>query len=53
VIERFSLHCRQALVAAEQEARSLKHGQIATEHVLLGLLRVEESVAARACGCWA
>jgi ATP-dependent Clp protease ATP-binding subunit ClpC len=48
VIERFSTHCREALAAAEREARALKHGQVATEHVLLGLLRVEESVAARA-----
>jgi ATP-dependent Clp protease ATP-binding subunit ClpC len=47
VIERFSLHCREALAAAEREARSLKHAQIGTEHVLLGLLRVEESVAAQ------
>jgi ATP-dependent Clp protease ATP-binding subunit ClpC len=48
VIEEFSPHCRQALAASEGEARALKHGGIATEHVLLGLLRVEESVAARA-----
>jgi ATP-dependent Clp protease ATP-binding subunit ClpC len=48
VIDRFSPHCRQALAAAEREARSLKHGQIATEHLLLGLLRIEDSVAARA-----
>lgn len=26
----------------------MKHGQIATEHVLLGMLKVEESIAARA-----
>jgi len=48
VIDRFSTHARQALAAAESEARSLKHAQIGTEHVLLGLLRVEESVAAQA-----
>jgi ATP-dependent Clp protease ATP-binding subunit ClpC len=48
VIERFSVHCREALAAAEREARSLKHAQIGTEHVLLGLLRVEGSVAAQA-----
>lgn len=48
MIERFSSHCRAALVAAEHEARLLNHGQIATEHVLLGLLRVEESIAAQA-----
>ena len=48
MIDRFSPRCRQALAAAEREARSLKHGQIATEHLLLGLLRVEDSVAAHA-----
>src|SRR3954454_318900 len=48
VIERFSTHAREALAAAEREARSLKHAQIGTEHVLLGLLRVEESLAAQA-----
>ena len=48
MIERFSAHAREALAAAEREARSLKHAQIGTEHVLLGLLRVEESVAAQA-----
>jgi ATP-dependent Clp protease ATP-binding subunit ClpC len=48
VIDRFSPRCRRALVAAEREARSLKHGHIATEHLLLGLLRVEDCVAARA-----
>jgi ATP-dependent Clp protease ATP-binding subunit ClpA len=48
VIERFSLRCRQALSSAEREARLLKHGQIATEHLLLGLLKVEDSTAARA-----
>ena len=47
VIDRFSAHCREALASAEREARSLKHGHIATEHLLLGLLRVEGSVAAR------
>lgn len=48
MIERFSTHARAALAAAEREARSLKHSQIGTEHVLLGLLRIEESVAAQA-----
>src|SRR5689334_9554900 len=47
MVERFSLHCRQALAASEREARSLKHAHVATEHVLLGLLSVEDSVAAQ------
>jgi ATP-dependent Clp protease ATP-binding subunit ClpC len=48
VIERFSPHCRAAVAAAEREARALRHGSIGTEHVLLGLLSVEASVAGRA-----
>jgi ATP-dependent Clp protease ATP-binding subunit ClpC len=48
VVDRFSPHCRRALAATEREARSLKHGHVATEHLLLGLLRTEESVAAQA-----
>jgi ATP-dependent Clp protease ATP-binding subunit ClpC len=47
MVDRFSPNCRAALVAAEREARSLKHGHVGTEHVLLGLLKVEDSVAAR------
>jgi len=47
VLDRFSQNCRKALVAAEREARFLGHGQVATEHVLLGILRVQESCAAR------
>jgi ATP-dependent Clp protease ATP-binding subunit ClpA len=47
LIERFTSHAREALAAAEREARALEHREIATEHLLLGLLRVEESVAAR------
>ena len=48
MLERFSPHCRQALAAAEREARLLRHGHVATEHLLLGLLRVQDSVAAQA-----
>jgi ATP-dependent Clp protease ATP-binding subunit ClpA len=50
LLERFSSHAREALAAAEGEARALKHREVATEHLLLGLLRVEESVGARALG---
>ncbi len=32
---------------AQEEARSLKHGHIGTEHLLLGMLREREGVAAR------
>jgi ATP-dependent Clp protease ATP-binding subunit ClpC len=48
VVERFSPHARQALAAAEREARSMKHAHVATEHLLLGLLKVEDCVAAQA-----
>jgi ATP-dependent Clp protease ATP-binding subunit ClpC len=40
------------LPAAEREARALGHRAVATEHLLLGLLRVDESVAARALRRW-
>jgi len=35
------------VVLAQEEARSLRHNYIGTEHLLLGLLREEEGVAAR------
>jgi len=35
------------VVLAEQEARGLSHNYIGTEHLLLGLLREEDGVAAR------
>ena len=34
-------------VLAQEEARTLKHDYIGTEHILLGLLREEEGLAAR------
>ena len=36
------------VVFAQEEARTLKHNYIGTEHILLGLLRVEDGVAAQA-----
>jgi ATP-dependent Clp protease ATP-binding subunit ClpC len=39
---------RHALLLAHEEARALRHSFIGTEHILLGLLREDESVAARA-----
>ena len=35
------------VVLAQEEARGLKHNYIGTEHILLGLLREEEGLAAR------
>jgi len=45
---RFSEPGRTVLVAAQDEVRSLKHNYVGTEHVLLGLLREEGSIAQRA-----
>lgn len=45
--ERWTERARQAVVLAQEEARNLKHAQIGTEHLLLGLLREEEGLAAR------
>jgi ATP-dependent Clp protease ATP-binding subunit ClpA len=47
VFERFTERARQVVVFAQDEARSLGHDYIGTEHLLLGLLREEEGLAAR------
>jgi Clp amino terminal domain, pathogenicity island component len=47
VFERFTERARQVVVLAQNEARSLRHNYIGTEHILLGLLREEEGLAAR------
>jgi len=47
VFERFTAQARQVVVIAQDEARALKHNYIGTEHLLLGLLREEEGLAAR------
>jgi excisionase family DNA binding protein len=44
--ERFNDPARRALEAAQEEAQCLKHNFIGTEHLLLGLLRQDMSVAA-------
>jgi len=48
MFERFTDRARRVVVLAQEEARLLNHGFIGTEHLLLGLLREEEGVAARA-----
>jgi ATP-dependent Clp protease ATP-binding subunit ClpC len=48
MFERFTDRARQVIVLAQGEARTLKHSHIGTEHLLLGLLREEEGMAARA-----
>jgi ATP-dependent Clp protease ATP-binding subunit ClpC len=42
---------RQVVDLAQEEARALKHSYIGTEHILLGLLREEEGLAARVLEC--
>jgi ATP-dependent Clp protease ATP-binding subunit ClpA len=50
VFERFNERARQVVVLAQDEARALRHNYIGTEHILLGLLREEEGLAARVLG---
>jgi len=47
LFERFTERARQVVVYAQDEARRLGHNYIGTEHELLGLIRVEEGLAAR------
>lgn len=43
MFERFTEQARQVVVFAQDESRQLKHGYIDTDHLLLALLRVDES----------
>ncbi|AGG07165.1 ATP-dependent Clp protease ATP-binding subunit [Dehalococcoides mccartyi] len=45
--DKFSERARRVLTYAQEEAQSLNHNYIGTEHILLGLVREEEGVAAR------
>src|SRR5918911_2353317 len=47
MLERFTERARQVVVLALREALSLGHNYIGTEHILLGLVRENEGVAAR------
>ena len=47
MFERFTDRARQVVVYAQEEAQSLKHGYIGTEHLLLGVLRVEDGLGAK------
>lgn len=46
MFERFTEPARHVLELAQDEARSLRHDYVGSEHVLLALLRPEEGVAA-------
>ena len=50
MFERFTERARKVVVLAQEEARTFNHNYIGTEHLLLGLLREDEGVAARALG---
>jgi ClpA/ClpB-like protein len=44
--ERFTRRARQVVVLAQEEAETLGHGRVGTEHLLLGLLRSEDEAVA-------
>jgi len=46
--DRFTDKARSVLALAQEEARSLKQAYVGTEHLLLGLLREKEGIAAQA-----
>jgi hypothetical protein len=48
MFERFTDQARRVVVLAQEEARMLNHNYIGTEHLLLGLIREGEGVAAGA-----
>ena len=45
---RFTDEARRVLVVAQEEARTLNHNRIGTEHLLLGLVQEREGIAAEA-----
>jgi ATP-dependent Clp protease ATP-binding subunit ClpA len=47
LFERFTERARQVVVGAQEEARTLRHAHLGTEHILLAVLREEEGLAAR------
>src|ERR687893_1674988 len=47
MFERFTERARKVVVLALREALQLGHNYIGTEHILLGLVRESEGVAAR------
>ena len=48
MFERFTDRARRVVVLAQEEARMLNHNYIGTEHILLGLVREGDGVAAKA-----
>jgi ATP-dependent Clp protease ATP-binding subunit ClpA len=48
--EKFSERARKVLTLAQEEAQRFNHNYIGTEHILLGLVREGEGVAAKVLG---
>src|SRR5690348_15244617 len=48
MFERFTDRARRVVVLAQEEARTLNHNYIGTEHLLLGLIGESDGLAARA-----
>jgi ATP-dependent Clp protease ATP-binding subunit ClpA/prophage maintenance system killer protein len=48
LFRRFTPEAREVVIGSQQEARRLRHNYIGTEHILLGLLRAGDGIAARA-----
>ncbi|MEN3537026.1 Clp protease N-terminal domain-containing protein [Microbispora sp. ZYX-F-249] len=47
MLERFTDDARQVVIHANEQARELRHRQVGTEHLLLGLLSRPETLSAR------
>ncbi|HTA01706.1 MAG TPA: Clp protease N-terminal domain-containing protein, partial [Streptosporangiaceae bacterium] len=48
MFERFTGRARRAVVEAQEEARTLSHNYLGTEHILLGFIREGEGTGAKA-----
>jgi ATP-dependent Clp protease ATP-binding subunit ClpC len=55
MFERFTERAREVIALAQEEARGLEHRSVGTEHLLLGLIRQDQGLAAQALqasGLW-
>jgi len=48
MFSRFTEQAKRAILLAQEEANRLNHGYLGTEHILLGLIRENEGIAANA-----
>lgn len=46
MFDKFTEKAKHSIVMAQEEARNLEHGYVGTEHLLLGLIREQEGLAA-------